>query len=449
MLNHNTSRKSILKTLIALSVPTIIEQIMATLLQYVDTAMVGQLGEKATSSVSITTTITWLVNSIPSAIGVGLLALISRAVGSRDNEKIKVLSQQTLIFAALSGILLGGISSALSPFIPKWMGAAEDIQQQASVYFLIISIPMIFRTASSLFAVALRAVKDTKTPMIINFGGNILNVILNYILIYVFSLGVIGAAVSTALSYTVTGIIMFIAYRRKDILRYTLSSVKLDKGIFRECAKISLPVLMTSVASCLGYIVFASLVANMGTVVFAAHSIAVSAETIFYIPGYGLRTATSTMIGISLGERDRAKFNAVSRISIVITILMMILNGILLYFVSTPLMEVFTSSDDVSVLGAKMLRLVAFSEPFFGIMIVMEGIFYGVGRTKYAFIVETFSMWCIRILFTAISIHVWKLDLKAVWFCMIADNVAKAILLSIPMLSKRSRRNLFEHNFND
>lgn len=437
------NKKSILKTLLVLSVPTVLEQIMATLLQYVDTAMVGQLGEKATSSVSITTTITWLVNSIASVMGVGILALISRAVGSKDDNAIKKLSKLTLIFVAVFGVVLGAVSVILSPYIPKWMGAEADIQKQASVYFFIISLPMIFRVASSLFATALRAVEDTKTPMIINFGGNILNIIFNYIFIYVLSLGVTGAAISTAISYCVTGIVMFIAYRRKSILKYRLSEISFDSKMFKECCKISFPVLMTNITSCIGYVVFASLVANMGTVVFAAHSIAVSAETIFYISGYGFRTATSTMIGISLGERDRDKFNTVIKISIMLTIVMMFLSGALLYAVANPLMNVFTNSSEVSALGARMLRIVAFSEPFFGIMIVMEGIFYGVGRTKYAFVAETFTMWCIRILFTALCINVWHLDLKAVWLCMIADNVAKAVLLSLPMMTKRSRNNLF------
>ncbi|MCM1544511.1 MAG: MATE family efflux transporter [Ruminococcus sp.] len=434
----------LLKNLILLSIPTVIEEVMSTLLQYVDTAMVGRLGEAATASVSVTTTVSWLVHSIPSALGVGILALISRAVGSGNRNMVKRLSRQTLIFVLLSGAVIGGLSMALSPFIPKWMGAEVDIQRQASIYFFIISVPMVFRIASMLFGSAIRATKDTATPMLINLGANLLNIGLNYLLIYVCSLGVTGAAIGTAVSYTVAGVGMYIAYRRKTLLKYKLKTLSFDKAIMKECGKISLPVMMTSVVSCMGYVVFASLVTNMGTTVFAAHSIAVTAETIFYIPGYGLRTATSTMVGNSLGEGDRKKFNSVGRLSVAITIVMMILNGVILYKISLPLMYVFTKIDSVAVLGAQMLRLVAFSEPFFGIMIVMEGIFYGLGRTKYAFIIETFSMWCIRILFTFLCVKVWNYDLTAVWYCMIADNVAKAILFVAPLISKKFRSGLFK-----
>lgn len=437
---------SLLKTLVFLSIPTVLEEIMSTLLQYVDTAMVGRLGEQATASVSVTTTVSWLVHSIPSAIGVGVLALISRAVGSEDEELVNRLSKQTMILVLVSGGIIGGLSMALSPIIPKLMGADKAIQSQASWYFFIISAPMIFRVASMLFGSAIRATKDTATPMLINFAANILNVGLNYLFIYTCSLGVIGAAIASAISYILAGIGMFIAYQHKPLLKYKLKTLRLDKQIMKDCFKISAPVMMTSIVSCMGYVVFASLVTNMGTTVFAAHSIAVTAETIFYIPGYGLRTATSTMVGISLGEGDRQKFKTVGKMSVAITVFMMIINGLILYFVSLPLMRIFTTSDQVAQIGAAMLKLVAFSEPFFGIMIVMEGIFYGLGRTKYAFIIETFSMWCIRILFTFFCVKVWNLGLTAVWICMIADNVAKAILFIAPMVSKKFRNGLFVVN---
>lgn len=197
----------------------------------------------------------------------------------------------------------------------------------------------------------------------------------------------------------------------------------------KDCARVSLPVWGTGATSCLGYVVFARLVSGMGTTVFAAHSIAVTAETIFYIAGYGLRTATSTLVGNALGEGNREKIRLVSKISVIVTVSMMCVNGCLLFLVSESLMSLMTNSRQVAELGAGVLRLVAFSEPFFGMMIAAEGIFYGLGKTRYPFVVETFTMWGIRILFTMLVVLVWKLDLTAVWYCMIADNVCKALLL--------------------
>lgn len=440
---NNELKKEVLKSLIILSIPTILEEMLATLLQYVDTAMVGRLGENATASVSVTTTVTWLIYSVPAAVSVAALSLIAKAVGSGDKERIRRISSQVLMLAVGCGLLMGGISLALSPFIPVWMGADVSIQRQASIYFFIICVPMPLRVCNSVLGAAIRGTKDTKTPMLINLGANVLNVLLNYLLIYALEMGVTGAAVATAVSYTLSGIGMFIVYRKNPLLYWEWKSFKRDGAILRDCARISIPVLGTNVASCFGYVVFASLVTSMGNTVFAAHSIAVTAETIFYIPGYGLRTATSALIGISLGEGNRKKFETVYSLSVFITMGMMCLSGAILYLCAYPLMSLFTNSVQAARIGSEMLKLVAFSEPFFGLMVVMEGIFYGLGRSRYPFFVETLSMWGVRILLTYVCVRIWNLGLREVWYCMIADNVCKAVFLALPILNTKYRKNLF------
>lgn len=435
--------RHLLKMMLVLAVPTIVEQMLSTLLQYVDTAMVGRLGEQATAAVSATTTVTWLVSSLASAVGVATLAMIAKSVGEQDKKSVQSIARQSLLLVVVLGVLLGTISMLLSPFIPKWMGADSQIQTKASRYFFIISIPMLFREANTIFGAALRATKDTVTPMAVNFLSNILNIILNYIFIYVLHLGVEGAAISSAICYTISGTLMFLAYRKNEWLRWKWKNFSIDINKLKECARIGLPVLGTSIASCLGYVVFAAQVFRMGTVTFAAHSIAVTAETIFYIPGYGLRTATSTLVGIALGEKDEKKFQRISSIGIMVTMVMMLFNGGLLFVVAKPLMSIFSTSPEVIRLGVEMLKIVAFSEPFFGLMIIVEGILYGLGRTKYAFFVETFSMWGIRIFFTALCVNVWHQTLREVWYCMIADNICKAVLLLLPLLLKEQRKKLF------
>lgn len=433
-----------LEALLFLSLPTIVEEILATLLQYVDTAMVGQLGEQATASVSITTNVTWLVNSVPGAIGTAMLVLISKAAGSGNKKQVQKLAQQALFLAVVSGLILSVLSISLSPYIPRWMGAEEAIQGEASRYFFIISLPLIFRSSSTILGAALRAVQNTKTPMVISVAANGLNIILNYFLIYTLGLGVTGAAIASAISYVLSGTLMFAACRRNDQLRWEWRAFSLDRRLMKECAVVGTPVLGTSVVSCLGYVVFASLVSGMGTTVFAAHSIAVTAETIFYVPGYGLRSAASTLIGNARGEKNIEKLKSVGKISVCLTIAMMCISGLILYIGAAPLMRLFSPSQQVVTLGAEMLRLVALSEPFFGLMVVLEGIFYGLGRTRYAFVVETVGMWAVRILLTFLCVRYWNLGLRAVWYCMIADNVCKALLFILPFVWKKSQKRLLE-----
>lgn len=437
------SNKNTLRRLLILAIPTIVEEILSTLLQYVDTAMVGRLSAEATAAVNVTTTISWLVGSLFSSFGIGVLAMLAKAEGAGEYEKLRTISKQALFLVLAVGFVLGGASLALSPVIPTLMGAEKKIRKSASIYFFIISLPMVFRCATSIFGSALRAVKDAKTPLYITIACNVLNVGLNYTLIYIAGLGVTGAAISSAVSYTLMGTLMYLAYRKNVKLAYPMNSFFVSKEVLSECFKVSTPVLFTSITSCLGYVVFASLVSSMGTITFAAHSIAVTAETIFYIAGYGLRTATSTLVGNAVGSKDDHALASVSRLSIVVTVCMMVVSGILLYAVSGILMSLLSTNVKVIELGTKMLKLVAFSEPFFGLMIVSEGIYYGQSKTRYPFIVETFCMWGIRILFTFLVVKVYHMGLTQVWYCMIADNVVKAALLSLPIfvsLAKSGRR---------
>ena len=423
--------KKVCVSLIGLSIPTILEEILSTLLQYVDTAMVGHLGEKATAAVSTTTTIGWLIHSIPGAIAVAMLALASKANGAGDHEKLKRLAGQSIIYAFSAGIILELLAIILSPYIPIWMGVEEDIVSPASMYFSIASITLVFRTSARIFAAMIRSIKDTKSPMFISVFENIFNVVLNALFIYGLGMGVKGAAVASCISYGIGGIAMFVLMLSKTKLRPRAADMKLDGDIAKEAVGIGLPALGTTVAGCMGYVVFAGMVSGMGTTIFAAHSIAITAEQLVYIPGYGLRVATSTLVGNSLGEKDYEKLSATRHVSIFITIMIMILNGILLYLFALPLMQIFTNSAEVARIGSQMLRLVSFSEPFFGLMIVLEGISYGMSHTKNVFWCETICMWGIRIVGTFICVNIMGLGLTAVWLCMIADNVCKAISLFI------------------
>ena len=424
-----------LKSLIVLAIPVILEQILTTLLQYVDTAMVGRLGAAATASVSLTTSVNWLIGSSFSAIGVAVVAIVSAAYGAGDSDKIKRVSSQIIIYVAAVGLVIGALAVGLSPVIPVWMQADVSIQRQASVYFGIISIPLVFRASTVICACALRAVKDTRTPFVINLLANILNVILNYLLIYTAGLGVTGAAIATAVSSALAGMAMFIVMMRSQVLRCEIRPLRFDRDIFRETVRIGLPALATSTASCLGHIVFASLVSSMGTTVFAAHSIALSAETLFYLPGYGLRSATSTLIGISVGEDDHDKFKVIERQSVILTVVMMAVTGLLLFLFAEPMMRIFTPDGEVIRQGSRVLRLIAVSEPLFGLMIVSEGIYYGLGQTKITFIVATTGSWGIRILSTVICVHVLHTTLFEVWICMFADNAFRALAMAIPLFS--------------
>lgn len=432
-IKSNDKSNSVFWTVVTVALPTMLEQILSVLMQYVDTAMVGRLGAKATAAVSTSTTITWLIGSMPYAFGVAAMTLIAQAIGSGEEHKIKKIAKHSLLFALVVGAIIEIICLAVSPFVPTWMGAKVAIRPAASRYFFWISVPIVLKSVHYILASAIRATKDTKTPMVISVVINAVNLVLDYVFIYMMGLGVDGAAYATCISSALGGILTLIVFFRNPYLGFKDRLFDIDKEIVSKIWKLSLPVLLINVASTSGYVVFAGLVSHMGTIIFAAHSIAVGAEELFYIGGYGFKSAANTMVGISYGEQDHKKYHAVCVSSIICTLAVMTLSGILLFIFAENLMGFFTTDAEVIELGTKVLRMVAFSEPFFGMYIISEGIYYGLGKTKYPFAVEFGGMWLVRILATYIGIKYFDMKLSGVWVCMIVDNIVKAILLTAPL----------------
>ena len=433
MIQKNQSNENIFWAVVTVALPTMLEQVLSVLMQYVDTAMVGRLGADATAAVSTSTTITWLVGSLPYAFGVAAMTLIAQAIGLGDENQIKEVARKSLVFAIGVGAVLEVICLAVAPFVAIWMGAEEAIRPAATKYFFWISVPIILKSVNYILAAAIRATKDTKTPMVISIIINAVNIVLDYIFIYGWNLGVNGAAYATCISAALGGVLTLIVFFRNPLLRFKGSIFKSDKEITSRMWKLSLPILLINIASTSGYVVFAGLVSHMGTIIFAAHSIAVGAEELFYIGGYGFKSAANTMVGIAYGEQNHKKYHDVCVSSIACTIGVMTFSGIMLFVFAKPLMVFFTTDQEVIALGSTVLKMVAFNEPFFGLYVIAEGIYYGLGKTKYPFIIECCGMWLVRILSTYIGIHFFGMGLIGVWCCMIADNVLKAIFLAAPL----------------
>ena len=305
--------------IVALSWPTVVEQALQTVVQFADSAMVGRIGAQASASVGMTTSVTWLVNAPLFAMGVGVLATIARASGAGDTDTAKRAASQSILLALVIGVCVGALTLAVSPFLPTWLGADPALHADGAAYFAIICAPMLFRASIVIFGSVLRAVGDMKTPMAVNLAVNAINVVLNYFLIYEthtahlgpLSLlmpgagwGVRGAAAATAVSYVAGGVAMFLAMMHNRKVSPRGIPLRLDKRIMGDCVRIGAPVALSRVGACLGQVVFSSQVTRLGTTALAAHSLALTAEQAFYIPGYGMQAAAATLCGNALGARD-------------------------------------------------------------------------------------------------------------------------------------------------
>ena len=418
--------------------PTMLEQAMQTAVQYIDTAMVGSLGTQATAAVGATSTVNWLIGSTIMALGIGFLAYIAKAFGEGDKEAAKDASAQAALMTLVAGSLMTIVILSVSFKVPVWMRVDPAIQSTAALYFFILYLPMLPRTASMIFGTILRAAGDTKTPMKIGVLVNLMNVALNFLMIYPtrtvtllkiqlllpgFGWGVIGAAVASAVAFTVGGFLITIVVFRHPLVSFKGRSLKPDMKILKPCFQVALPNMMQRFGTSLGYVVFASMINSIGEVATAAHTIANTVESAFYIPGYGMQTAAATLAGNAYGAKDDKKMKELSAMFIPIEVLLMTCSGALLFLLAPSLMAIFSTNDEVIRLGSTVLRMVAISEPFYGYSIIVEGFMQGVGKTKLPFIFNIIGMWGIRIVGTFICITFFHTGLISAWACMIAHNL--------------------------
>ena len=435
--------------IMALAWPTMLEQLMQTAVQYIDTAMVGSLGTQATAAVGATSTVSWLVGSTVSAFGVGFLSYIAKACGAQDREAARRSVSQAVLMVLVTGLAFTAITLGLSRQVPVWMQVEESIRDLAARYFFILYLPMLPRCASMIFGTVLRAAGDTKTPMKIGAIVNLINVVLNFLLIYptrqmtllgfTFTMpgagwGVIGAAIASAVAFTWGGIHITVKLWKHPMVSPRGQSIKPDWTILRPCLKVALPNMFQRFGTSLGYVAFAAMINSLGEVATAAHTIANTVESAFYIPGYGMQTAAATLAGNAYGAGDNKRMKELARMFIPIEIGLMILSGGALFLMAPMLMGIFSTSPEVIGLGATVLRMVAVSEPFYGFSIIIEGMMQGVGKTRQPFIFNILGMWVVRIVGTFICTQVLGFGLVSAWACMIAHNLLLFVLFLITYL---------------
>ena len=432
--------------IMSLAWPTMLEQLMQTAVQYIDTAMVGALGTDATAAVGATSTVNWLIGSTISAFGIGFLSYIAKACGAGDKAAAKRAASQAALVVLIAGIVFTALTLSLSSFVPVWMQVDESIRDLSARYFFILYAPMLPRTAIIIFGTILRSAGDTKTPMKVGVVMNIINVILNYFMIFATrtvtvlglsftmpgaGLGVIGAALASAVAFTYGGIHLTVVLWRHPLVSPKGESFKPDMEILRPCMKVAFPNMLQRFGTSFGYVAFASMINALGEVATAAHTIANTVESLFYIPGYGMQTAAATLAGNAYGAKDAQRMKDLAAMFIPIEVALMILSGGALFASAPMLMSLFSSSEEVIALGATVLRMVAVSEPFYGFSIIIEGMMLGVGKTKKPFIYNIIGLWGVRIVGTWICTQLLPYGLVAAWACMIAHNMLLFFLFLI------------------
>lgn len=413
------TRSEQLRLIVQLSIPSILAQISATIMFFIDAAMVGHLGERATASIGLVETTTWLMFGLGAAANMGFSVQVAHFIGANDFVGARRVLRQALVFCLLWSSMISLGCLIVHSSLPYWLGGSADIAGDASSYFLIVGMSCILFQMAGLGSSMLKCSGNMKIPSALHIMMCVLDVIFNYFLIYKMDMGVNGAALGTALAEFITAVLMlYFLLVKSDMLR-----LKGNPGSFRPKAdtlkmafKIGAPMGLQHILMGGAQIVSTIIVAPLGTVAIAANSLAITVESLCYMPGYGISDAATTLVGQGIGAGQRLLTRSFAYMSVGVGITVMSLMGVLMYIFAPELMGIMSPVEQIVNEGAAALRIEAFAEPMFAAAIVCNGVFVGAGDTLRPAVMSLTSMWGVRLTLA------WWLSqahgLRGVWTAM-------------------------------
>lgn len=426
-----------LRLIVKMSVPSIMAQISSVLMFFIDAAMVGHIGARASASIGLVETSTWLLGGLASAASLGFSVQVAHAIGANDMERARRVLRQSIVCALIYSSCLALVGAAIHSHLPYWLGGSEEIARDASLYFLIVSLAGPLFQMSGLAGSMLKCSGNMKIPSMLNIMMCVLDVIFNYIFIYVCGLGVPGAALGTSFAYFTTAVAMmyFLLFRDRHLsLVGTKGSFRPTADCVRSAFKIGAPIALQHVLMGGAQIVSTAIVAPLGIIAIAANTFAITVESICYMPGYGIAEAATTLVGQGIGAGQKMLTRSLARFSVGIGMAVMAVMGVLMWVFAPEMMSLLTPVEEIRMLGSHSLRIEAFAEPFFAAAIVCNGIFVGAGDTLKPAIMNLTSMWVVRLTLAALLAPTY--GLTGVWTAMAVELTFRGTIFLLRLFRK-------------
>lgn len=423
------SSEEITKTVLILSAPAVLEMLLQTLVGLADTAMVGRLpdGGAAVAATSLANNVFMFALTIFATIGTGSTALVARSIGAGDNRTADRVVVQSLICGGFLAVLLTLAGMLFPHYAMDLMGAEGKAHEYGTEYLRIICYGAIPTFAMQILSSCLRGAGDTRTPMIINGGVNLLNIGLNWVLIYGNlgspAFGVAGAAAATSISRSVgTAVLLFLlATHRLRLTLGRLQDVALDIPLIRRMLNVGIPAAVETAFMRGAQLAFARLVASLGTIAVAAHQIALNCESISFQPGWGISMASAAMVGQGLGAGKPKLAERFGYRSLQIAVAIMGSLGVVLFTIPEVFARLFILDEEVIRLSVICLRIVAVSQPALACTMVLSNSLRTAGDTRRMLYITLAGFWLIRLPIGYILVRYTDLGLAGAWIGMITD----------------------------
>jgi MATE efflux family protein len=449
------SRNEKFNLIIQLSIPSILAQVTTVLMFYIDAGMVGSLGAEPSAAIGLVEPATWLIFSLVSAVTMGFSVQVAHFIGANDFPKARAVMRHGYVFGLCFSLLMLLIAFLIGPRLPIWLGGGTDIQHDAMVYFLIFSCITPFHLIEYMSGAMLKVAGDMRRPSMMAILMCVLDVIFNYFLIFptrtisLFGIeltmpglgaGVAGAALGSLLAFICVALpLAYYAIFRSPILAWKQD---IERFSWRwqyiwNALKISAPMGLQYLLMNGAQLVSTMIVAPLGNIAIAAHSFAITAESLCYMPGYGISEAATTLVGQSVGADRRDLHRSFAWMTVFLGMIVMAFMGVVMYIFAPEMIGLLSPVTAIQDLGTSVLRIEAFAEPFFAAAIVAYSVCVGAGDTLKPSMINLGSMWLIRL--TLAYCLASQYGLRGVWFAMAVELSLRGMMF-IFYLFKRLRK---------
>ena len=418
-----------------IALPSVIEMVSLSLIQMVSTAMVGRIGPEAVAAVGLTGQPRMIFMSLFFALNVGVTAVVSRRKGQNNQPDARLCMRQAILIATAIGLIMSVLAVVLSRPMMQIAGAQHDTIDMAASYFRITSMVLTLNSLTMTISAAQRGIGNTRVTMVVNIAANIVNVLFHFLLIegrFGFpSLGVEGAGIAVALSGAVGLFMAFGSLLRADAyLRISLlDNWRPNFEMIKSIAKIGGNSIFEQMCMRIGFLLYAIIIASLGTAAFAAHSIAMQLMHLSFTFADGIAVATTSLVGQNLGAK-RPDLSIMygkigQRMALVASVFLFSFSILGRFWFPT----LFTSDPHIIALSSSLLVILAIMQPIQTSQLVMAGCLRGAGDTKFVALTMLLSVALARPIFSALMVFGLGLGLQGAWYAVIADQGLRLIML--------------------
>ena len=313
--NKNTNRElllsgNMLQAILTLAVPVVINSFLQTMYNLTDTYWLGKLGTEELAAINLVSPMQNIIINFGSGLTVAGSVLISQYLGAKRDDDARSMANQIFACALIFSVVCAGLGALFTPSIVTWLGAEGETWQHSKTYMQLVILDMPFLFTVNMYTAINQAQGDTLRPMLLNFTGILLNMILDPLLMVWLSMGVAGAALATVSAKAVPAVIAFILLQNRDKDVYLrLSKLKFEKEKLKNILVVGLPTAIGGSTMQFGFLLMSRNVFKYGTQAMAAYGIGNKINSLITLPTNGIGSAVATIVGQNVGAKqyDRAE----------------------------------------------------------------------------------------------------------------------------------------------